>query len=122
MTLVFSRCTVAGENWSHGERQLICMARALLQGAKVVVMDEATASVDVHTEALLQQSIRTEFKHATVLTIAHRVHTILESDRVIVMDKGQIGEFDSPSKLLSRPTSLFSQLMAETHDNEGEDA
>eukprot|EP01138_Halocafeteria_seosinensis_P001293 gb/GECG01001326.1/.p1 GENE.gb/GECG01001326.1/~~gb/GECG01001326.1/.p1 ORF type:complete len:1688 (+),score=180.73 gb/GECG01001326.1/:1-5064(+) len=100
-----------GENWSDGQRQLICMARALLRNSKIIILDEATASVDVESDAILQQTIRNQFKNNTVITIAHRVHTILDSDRVMVLDDGEIAEFDSPSRLLSKSGSLFSELM-----------
>jgi ABC-type multidrug transport system fused ATPase/permease subunit len=101
-----------GENWSDGQRQLICMARALLRNSKIIILDEATASVDVESDAILQQTIRNRFKNITVITIAHRVHTILDSDRVMVLDEGEIAEFDSPSRLLSKSGSLFSELMS----------
>lgn len=106
-------CSVSegGENWSDGQRQLICMARALLRNSKIIVLDEATASVDVESDAIIQQTIRSRFKNNTVITIAHRVHTILDSDRVMVLDNGEIAEFDSPSRLLSKSGSLFSELM-----------
>ncbi|XP_050310916.1 multidrug resistance-associated protein 1 isoform X2 [Anthonomus grandis grandis] len=96
-----------GQNLSVGQRQLVCLARALLRKTKVLILDEATAAVDLETDDLIQQTIRTEFKDCTVLTIAHRLNTIMDSDRVIVLDKGQIAEFDTPSNLLTRPDSLF---------------
>ncbi|XP_011264384.1 multidrug resistance-associated protein 1 isoform X2 [Camponotus floridanus] len=96
-----------GENLSVGQRQLICLARALLRKTKVLVLDEATAAVDLETDDLIQTTIRQEFKDCTVLTIAHRLNTILDSDRVIVLDKGLIVEYDSPEKLLRNPSSSF---------------
>ncbi|XP_037958175.1 multidrug resistance-associated protein 1 isoform X4 [Teleopsis dalmanni] len=96
-----------GENLSVGQRQLVCLARALLRKTKVLVLDEATAAVDLETDDLIQKTIRTEFKDCTVLTIAHRLNTILDSDKVIVLDRGQITEFDSPTALLSNPNSAF---------------
>ncbi|XP_043474514.1 multidrug resistance-associated protein 1 isoform X1 [Leptopilina heterotoma] len=96
-----------GDNLSVGQRQLICLARALLRKTKVLILDEATAAVDLETDDLIQRTIREEFKECTVLTIAHRLNTILDSDRVIVLDKGTIVEFDSPSNLLQRRDSLF---------------
>lgn len=96
-----------GENLSVGQRQLVCLARALLRKTKVLVLDEATAAVDLETDDLIQKTIRSEFKDCTVLTIAHRLNTIMDSDRVIVLDKGRIAEFDSPANLLSKPESIF---------------
>ncbi|XP_071454824.1 multidrug resistance-associated protein 1 isoform X2 [Hetaerina americana] len=96
-----------GENLSVGQRQLICLARALLRKTKVLILDEATAAVDLETDELIQTTIRTEFKECTILTIAHRLNTIMDSDRVIVLDKGKIVEFDSPSKLLETRSSVF---------------
>ncbi|KRF85625.1 multidrug resistance-associated protein 1 isoform X7 [Drosophila virilis] len=96
-----------GENLSVGQRQLVCLARALLRKTKVLVLDEATAAVDLETDDLIQKTIRSEFRECTVLTIAHRLNTILDSDKVIVLDKGQITEFDAPSALLADPKSAF---------------
>ncbi|XP_014222082.1 multidrug resistance-associated protein 1 isoform X9 [Trichogramma pretiosum] len=99
--------TEGGDNLSVGQRQLICLARALLRKTKVLVLDEATAAVDLETDDLIQTTIRQEFKECTVLTIAHRLNTILDSDRVIVLDKGSIVEYDSPNTLLQKPDSSF---------------
>ncbi|XP_046388377.1 multidrug resistance-associated protein 1-like isoform X2 [Ischnura elegans] len=96
-----------GENLSVGQRQLICLARALLRKTKVLILDEATAAVDLETDELIQATIRSEFKECTILTIAHRLNTIMDSDRVIVLDRGQIAEYDSPTSLLEKKTSLF---------------
>ncbi|KAJ8967485.1 hypothetical protein NQ314_002799 [Rhamnusium bicolor] len=96
-----------GDNLSVGQRQLICLARALLRKTKVLVLDEATAAVDLETDDLIQRTIREEFKNCTVLTIAHRLNTIMDSDRVIVLDKGQIVEFDTPSNLLTDSNTIF---------------
>ncbi|XP_060528661.1 multidrug resistance-associated protein 1-like [Cylas formicarius] len=96
-----------GENLSVGQRQLICLARALLRKTKVLILDEATAAVDLETDDLIQKTIRKEFDNSTVLTIAHRLNTIMDSDRVLVLDKGRIAEFDSPEKLLENKTSIF---------------
>ncbi|XP_065072690.1 multidrug resistance-associated protein 1 isoform X3 [Ochlerotatus camptorhynchus] len=96
-----------GENLSVGQRQLICLARALLRKTKVLILDEATAAVDLETDDLIQRTIRTEFKECTVLTIAHRLNTIMDSDKVIVLDKGQISEFAAPSELLQNKSSAF---------------
>ncbi|KAL6447244.1 hypothetical protein ACFW04_001485 [Cataglyphis niger] len=99
--------TEGGENLSVGQRQLICLARALLRKTKVLILDEATAAVDLETDDLIQTTIRQEFKNCTVLTIAHRLNTILDSDRVIVLDKGLIVEYDSPEVLLRNSSSSF---------------
>lgn len=99
-----------GENLSIGQRQLICLARALLRKTKVLILDEATASVDLETDDLIQQTIRQEFKDCTILTIAHRLNTILDSDRIIVLDNGRIVEYDSPESLLRNSSSLFSSI------------
>ncbi|KAJ8673709.1 hypothetical protein QAD02_004971 [Eretmocerus hayati] len=99
-----------GDNLSVGQRQLICLARALLRKTKVLVLDEATAAVDLETDDLIQRTIREEFKDCTVLTIAHRLNTILDSDRVIVLDKGYIVEYDSPETLLQKPDSSFHSM------------
>jgi len=100
-----------GHNFSAGQRQLLCVARALLARSRVVLMDEATAAIDVETDAMLQRVLREEFADATTITIAHRLNTVLESDRVLVMDDGRAAEFDTPSALLARPGSLFHQLV-----------
>ncbi|KAI1706951.1 ABC transporter domain-containing protein [Ditylenchus destructor] len=98
-----------GENISLGQRQLVCLARALLRRTKILVLDEATAAVDIYTDSLIQETIRQEFKESTVFTIAHRLNTIIDYNRVIVLQQGQIMEFDSPQRLLSTD-SLFSKM------------
>ncbi|KAG8435477.1 hypothetical protein GDO86_013419 [Hymenochirus boettgeri] len=97
-----------GENLSVGQRQLICLARALLRKSKILILDEATAAVDLETDDLIQKTIRSEFADCTVLTIAHRLHTILDSNRVMVLDSGKIIEFESPDKLLQQQGHFFS--------------
>ncbi|XP_037025227.1 multidrug resistance-associated protein 1 isoform X2 [Bradysia coprophila] len=99
--------TEGGENLSVGQRQLVCLARALLRKTKVLILDEATAAVDLETDDLIQNTIRTEFSECTVLTIAHRLNTIMDSDKVIVLDRGQIAEFAAPSELLQNKKSAF---------------
>ncbi|CAF0716991.1 unnamed protein product, partial [Brachionus calyciflorus] len=100
-------CSEGGENLSVGQRQLICLARALLRKTKILILDEATASVDHNTDELIQQTIRTQFSECTVLTIAHRLNTIMDYSRIIVLDNGQIIEFDTPKNLLSNSKSTF---------------
>ncbi|ETN81117.1 ABC transporter, ATP-binding protein [Necator americanus] len=99
--------TEGGENISVGQRQLICLARALLRRTRVLILDEATAAVDMGTDALIQRTIRKEFSHSTVLTIAHRLNTIMDYDRIIVLHDGQISEFDSPARLIANRLSEF---------------
>ncbi|NWT64717.1 MRP7 protein, partial [Prunella himalayana] len=100
-----------GKSLSVGQRQLVCLARALLTQAKVLCIDEATASVDQKTDQLLQQTIRQRFADKTVLTIAHRLNTILDSDRVLVMQAGRVAELDSPARLSQKDGSLFQHLL-----------
>ncbi|XP_017570742.1 canalicular multispecific organic anion transporter 1 [Pygocentrus nattereri] len=96
-----------GENLSVGQRQLLCLARALLRKSRILILDEATAAVDLETDNLIQTTIRQEFTHCTVLTIAHRINTILDSSRVMVLDAGKIVEFDSPGALLQKQGHFF---------------
>ncbi|KAL3108525.1 hypothetical protein niasHT_015447 [Heterodera trifolii] len=103
-----------GENISIGQRQLLCLARALLRFSRILVLDEATAAVDLTTDALIQETIRREFRHCTVITIAHRIATILDYDRVAVLHNGQIQEFDSPDNLLADQNSMFSSMVADS--------
>lgn len=102
-----------GSNLSGGQKQLVCLARALLKQSQVLILDEATASVDVETDRIIQETIRTEFKKRTILTIAHRLETIMDSDKILVLDKGEVKEFDSPQALLSDKTSEFYALCKE---------
>ncbi|XP_010133954.1 PREDICTED: canalicular multispecific organic anion transporter 1 [Buceros rhinoceros silvestris] len=98
-----------GENLSVGQRQLVCLARALLRKAKILILDEATAAVDLETDHLIQTTIRSEFADCTVLTIAHRLHTIMDSNRVMVLQAGRIVEYDSPEELLKKQ-GVFSAM------------
>lgn len=126
-----------GENFSQGQRQLLCIARSLLRKPKILVMDEATASIDNATDAHIQQMwveifisspflkalshkecylclyrrIRENFANATILTIAHRLNTIMDSDRVLVLDDGRVAEFDSPSALLAKSEGIFKSMV-----------
>ncbi|XP_038683758.1 putative ABC transporter C family member 15 [Tripterygium wilfordii] len=102
-----------GENWSVGQRQLFCLGRALLKKSSILVLDEATASVDSATDNVIQKIISQEFKDRTVVTIAHRIHTVIDSDFVLVLHDGRIAEYDTPAKLLEREDSFFSKLIKE---------
>merc|ERR1712029_970190 len=108
-----------GENFSQGQRQLLCIARSLLRKPKILVMDEATASIDNETDAAIQEMIRENFADATVLTIAHRLNTIMDSDRVLVLDEGRIAELDTPSELISNG-GIFASMVEKSkqaHDS-----
>ncbi|XP_021826993.1 ABC transporter C family member 10-like isoform X2 [Prunus avium] len=102
-----------GSNWSMGQRQLFCLGRALLRRSRVLVLDEATASIDNATDMILQKTIRTEFADCTVITIAHRIPTVMDCTMVLAISDGQIVEYDEPMKLMKREGSLFGQLVKE---------
>ncbi|GLT64997.1 hypothetical protein SLA2020_374550 [Shorea laevis] len=104
----------AGENFSVGQRQLLSLARALLRRSKILVLDEATAAVDVRTDALIQKTIREEFKSCTMLIIAHRLNTIIDCDRILLLDSGRVLEYDTPEALLSKEGSAFSKMVQST--------
>ncbi|MBN3275009.1 ABCC8 protein, partial [Polyodon spathula] len=103
--------TEGGENFSLGQRQLFCLARAFVRKSSILIMDEATASIDMATENILQKVVMTAFSDRTVVTIAHRVHTILNADLVIVMKRGIILEYDRPEVLLEREDSVFASFV-----------
>lgn len=100
ITSLTQKVSEGGNNFSQGQRQLICLARALLRNSKVIIMDEATASVDFETDTKIQTTIREEFDNSTLLCIAHRLRTIIDYDRVLVLDQGNIVEYDTPYNLL----------------------
>ncbi|KAK3032480.1 hypothetical protein RJ639_037293 [Escallonia herrerae] len=102
-----------GENWSMGQRQLVCLGRVLLKKSRVLVLDEATASVDTATDNMIQQTLRQHFTDSTVVTIAHRITSVVDSDMVLLLDHGLVEEYDSPSKLLENKSSSFARLVAE---------
>lgn len=111
----------AGGNLSSGEKQLICICRAILQKNKVVLLDEATANIDIKTEKKIQQLISEEFKDSTMIVIAHRLNTIISSDRVLVLSHGTDLEYDSPQKLMDDPYSEFTQLLKELKKKKKQD-
>ncbi|VEU33619.1 unnamed protein product [Pseudo-nitzschia multistriata] len=106
-----------GSNFSVGQRQLLVIARALLSGASIVIMDEATAAVDADTDARIQKVMRSEFADATCITIAHRINTIMDSDFILVMDKGQAAEFDTPKNLIAKGGMFRDLVQAASHKN-----
>ncbi|KAJ2481690.1 hypothetical protein IWW56_001601 [Coemansia sp. RSA 2131] len=108
-----------GSNFSVGERQLISLCRALLWRRKILILDEATANIDNKTDQLIQTVLRDEFKDCTILTIAHRLNTVMDCDRILVMDQGTVAEFDTPKNLLARDGS-FTQLVSSMKLNHGE--
>ncbi|CAI7598161.1 unnamed protein product [Penicillium glandicola] len=105
---------------SHGQQQLFCLARALCKSSSIIIMDEATSSVDSETDTLMQTVIRTHFKNQTVVAIAHKLHTILDFDKVALMENGKIVEFDTPKALLSKEGSAFKTLLEAFHDSSKE--
>jgi len=100
-----------GENFSQGQRQLLCIARSLLRKPKILVMDEATASIDNETDATIQRMIRENFQDSTVLTIAHRLNTIMDCDRILVLDDGHIAELDTPENLMAKESGHFKAMV-----------
>jgi ABC-type multidrug transport system fused ATPase/permease subunit len=104
-----------GGNFSQGQRQLLCLARSLLQGNKIIFLDEATASVDNETDVRIQQTIRTEFASSTIICIAHRLRTIIDYDKVLVLEKGKVAEFGTPLDLIEDSTvGTFRSMCQET--------
>ncbi|KAH7106077.1 P-loop containing nucleoside triphosphate hydrolase protein [Auriculariales sp. MPI-PUGE-AT-0066] len=109
MTLT-TQVSAGGANFSHGQRQLVSLARALLRRSNIIIMDEATSSIDFETDAKIQATIREEFKNSLLLTVAHRLKTIADYDRLIVLDKGRIAEFDTPAQLILKKGGIFRDM------------
>tara|TARA_R110002050_G_scaffold23237_2_gene62755 strand:+ start:160 stop:1374 length:1215 start_codon:yes stop_codon:yes gene_type:complete len=110
-----------GSNVSVGQRQLFCIARVLLRNNKVLILDEATAAIDYKTDQLVQRTLRESFKNCTILSVAHRIHTIIDNDRVMVLSAGQLLEMDSPKELLDRPDGAFLSLVENTGKKQTEE-
>eukprot|EP00911_Craspedida_sp_UC1_P000184 UC1_evm1s144 len=108
-----SKVAEDGGNLSLGQRQLVCLARAMLRPTALLVMDEATSNVDAATDALIQETIRTEFKHHSVLVIAHRLDTVIDSDRIAVMEAGRLVEVGPPAELAAKEDGIFASLVRE---------
>ncbi|KAI9164332.1 hypothetical protein H9P43_008161 [Blastocladiella emersonii ATCC 22665] len=103
-----------GDALSAGQAQLLCLARAVLRKSRILILDESTSNTDQTTDALVQATIRTEFAACTVLTIAHRIQTVMDYDKILVLDRGQVAEFGTPAELLARPSSQFYVLAKES--------
>ena len=103
-----------GTNLSVGEKQLICIARAMIRKTKIIVMDEATANIDMATEEKIQKALDIVFKNSTVITVAHRIKTIINYDKILVLEKGNVMEFDTPENLLKDTNSLFFKLYSKS--------
>ncbi|KAF8310652.1 P-loop containing nucleoside triphosphate hydrolase protein, partial [Clavulina sp. PMI_390] len=108
----------SGGNFSLGQRQILALARALVRRSRVLILDEATASMDHKTDALIQESLRTQFQDSTVITIAHRLHTIMDADRVLVLDAGRLVEYDSPRALLAKNGGIFKAMVDGSGDRD----
>lgn len=108
-----SKVSEYGENLSQGQRQLLCLGRAVLQQCKVLLLDEATSACDLATDELVQKTLRSSFAQATILTIAHRINTIIDNDKIVVLSEGEVAEHNTPANLLANPDSIFSSMAAE---------
>ncbi|KZT34875.1 hypothetical protein SISSUDRAFT_228878 [Sistotremastrum suecicum HHB10207 ss-3] len=110
--------SASGSNFSQGQRQILALARAILRRSKIVILDEATAAIDHTTDHVIQESLKTELKDVTVITVAHRLQSIMQSDKIMVLEKGEVVEFDSPSALLLRRNGFFKSLVNASPDRE----
>ncbi|ODV60478.1 uncharacterized protein ASCRUDRAFT_76455 [Ascoidea rubescens DSM 1968] len=115
---LMAKVTENGKNLSVGQKQLLCLARSLLSSSKILILDEATAAVDVQTDKIVQETIRKEFRDKTILTIAHRINTVIDNDKILVLENGAVKEFDSPNNLLNNKDSLFYSLYQENQKSE----
>jgi ABC-type multidrug transport system fused ATPase/permease subunit len=106
--------TEGGSNLSVGEKQLICICRAILRKSKIIIMDEATASIDYQTEEIIQKAINQILNESTIITIAHRIKTIINYDRIMTLENGEIVNFDTPQNLLKDKNSLFYELYSKS--------
>ena len=111
----FVQISENGDNLSVGQKQLMCIARALLRKSKIILLDEATASIDSATDRMIQKTVRTEFHNCTVITIAHRIDTILDYDRILVLAGGRVAEYDTPQSLLGKDKGMFKSLVEKVH-------
>lgn len=109
-----SRVADGGTNLSVGQRQLVCLARAIIRNNPILILDEATANVDPHTDELIQMTIRRKFENCTVLTIAHRLNTVMDNDRILVMDAGTVVEFDHPHILVQKEGGYLRNMVQQT--------
>jgi ABC-type multidrug transport system fused ATPase/permease subunit len=114
---ISSAISEGGLNLSQGQRQLLCLARAIISSPKIMVLDEATSAVDMVTDRLIQRSIREEFKDSTLIVIAHRLSTIADFDKVLVLSEGKIDEFGSPRALLEKK-GTFHNMIVESGEKE----
>ena len=103
-----------GNNMSFGCRQLVCFARAILRKSKIIILDEATANIDMNTEQIIQKALNLVLENSTVITVAHRIKTIVNYDKILVLDNGMVKEFDSPTNLLKDENSLFHELWSKS--------
>lgn len=103
-----------GSNFSIGQRQLFCLARAILRKNRIIVMDEATANVDPRTDQFIQRTIRTKFADCTIITIAHRLQTVMDCDKILVLDHGNLQEYDHPHILLQNPNGKLNNFIMHT--------
>ena len=103
-----------GSNLSVGQKQLICIARALLRKSKIVIMDEATSNIDINIEIAIQKALNILLENSTVITVAHRIKTIINYDKILVLEGCEVKEFDSPSNLIKNEDSLFHQLLSKS--------
>lgn len=108
---------VDGGSLSAGERQLVCFSRTLINKRRLLILDEATASIDIKTEESIQKAIKEEFNDSTMIIIAHRVQTIIHCDRIMVMASGKIVEFDTPGNLLKKTGSYFKEIYEKNLEN-----